>query len=174
MKRVLFIMFLIPLLSYSQINLTQSNLRIGDIIPNGISSALFSLSDAEIDISTLDKKLVILDFWAVWCRPCVTALPKLDSIQREFEEYIQVVPITYPSASDIRATLTKVFEKKETILPFVIEDNNYRHLFPHRALPHSVWLDGKGRVLAITEGAEINIKNISLMLELVKKKGGKI
>lgn len=174
MKRMLSIIFLIPLLSYGQINLTQSNLKIGDIIPNGISSALFYPSGGEIYISSLDKKMIILDFWAAWCRPCVAALPKLDSIQREFDGHVQIVPITYQSASDIRATITKVFEKRGTILPLVIEDNNYRHLFPHRSLPHSVWLDGNGRVLAITEGSEINIKNIRSMLELLTKKGGKI
>ncbi|MBD1434362.1 TlpA family protein disulfide reductase [Sphingobacterium sp. DN00404] len=172
MKMIPLITLLIPLLSYSQINLTDSNLKVGDTIPQGISSALFHPSDGEIDISSLDKKLVILDFWAAWCSPCVEALPKLDSIQREFGEHIQIIPITYQKATDIRAIVAKVFKNRETVLPMVIEDNTYRHLFPHRSLPHTVWLDREGRVLAITDGSEINGENIRLLLKARMRKGG--
>ncbi len=30
------------------------------------------------------KKFTVLDFWATWCKPCVTAIPKINSIYGEF------------------------------------------------------------------------------------------
>ncbi len=32
----------------------------------------------------LHGKVVLLDFWAVWCAPCITAVPKLNGLQAEF------------------------------------------------------------------------------------------
>ncbi len=31
------------------------------------------------------EKLTVIDFWATWCKPCVSAIPKLNLLQKEFE-----------------------------------------------------------------------------------------
>lgn len=32
------------------------------------------------------EKLTVVDFWATWCKPCVTAIPKLNEIYADFED----------------------------------------------------------------------------------------
>lgn len=32
------------------------------------------------------EKLTVIDFWATWCKPCVTGIPKLNSIYQEFSK----------------------------------------------------------------------------------------
>lgn len=32
------------------------------------------------------EKITVIDFWATWCKPCVTAIPKLNNIYNRFEE----------------------------------------------------------------------------------------
>lgn len=63
------------------------------IISVATSSAQFSaLEVKDIDqnwVSLNDfkgEKLTVIDFWATWCKPCVSSIPKLNSIYEEFSE----------------------------------------------------------------------------------------
>ena len=56
----------------------------------GSPSPDFSASDLQgrsVVLSEFqDRKVVLLDFWATWCAPCVQTMPKLQEIHEEFEE----------------------------------------------------------------------------------------
>ena len=86
----------------------------------------FSLDDLEGVTHSFsaspDAKVLLLDFWATWCSPCVRALPET---QRLFEEY----------GDQGLKVLTINSESEETIQPFMLE-NEYS--FP-------VLLDSRGR-----------------------------
>jgi thiol-disulfide isomerase/thioredoxin len=45
-----------------------------------------SLDGAAYALSDLKGKVVVLDFWATWCRPCREAIPSVDKLYREFKD----------------------------------------------------------------------------------------
>ena len=49
------------------------------------------LSGNVVNSKTLKGKIVILDFFGTWCKPCVRELKELDKIQLEFKEDTDVV-----------------------------------------------------------------------------------
>ncbi|NQU04846.1 MAG: redoxin domain-containing protein [Calditrichaeota bacterium] len=53
----------------------------------GIKAANFSLSDMEgkpVNLSDYAGKVIILDFWATWCPPCVKEIPHFNDLSKEY------------------------------------------------------------------------------------------
>lgn len=49
----------------------------------------------------LDDKLVIVDFWAVWCGPCRMLSPIVDEIAEEMADKVTVVKCNVDDCEDI-------------------------------------------------------------------------
>lgn len=43
----------------------------------------FTINGKTTDLSALRGKVVLLNFWASWCQPCVDEAPSLNALQRE-------------------------------------------------------------------------------------------
>jgi thiol-disulfide isomerase/thioredoxin len=43
-------------------------------------------SGAEMSMKNLKGKVVVVDFWATWCGPCVAEMPKMKSLYAEYKE----------------------------------------------------------------------------------------
>ena len=55
----------------------------------------FAINGKPIKISDLKGKVVLLDFWAVWCGPCVASFPHLRELNDEFHDKgLEVVGVT--------------------------------------------------------------------------------
>src|SRR5688572_3718320 len=52
----------------------------------GIAAPAFmgpDLGGRQVELSSLRGKVVLLDFWATWCPPCVASMPHLQKLQDE-------------------------------------------------------------------------------------------
>lgn len=57
--------------------------------------ALTTLDGKPLHLSDYGRKVVLLDFWATWCVPCQTEVPRFVSFQRQFgKEGFQVIGIS--------------------------------------------------------------------------------
>ncbi len=67
-------------------------LKQGDIPPHYLGKT----SDGKkIDLNNLKGKVVIITFWASWCKPCLQELPILDSIQKKLGDHIKIIAVNY-------------------------------------------------------------------------------
>ena len=58
-------------------------------------------TNATFDELLKDEKLVIVDFWAVWCGPCRMIAPILDQISEEMADKVSVVKCNVDESTDI-------------------------------------------------------------------------
>ncbi|GEM_PF-4796133 len=156
-KTILFI--LINLLFFSCQE--QSKIvSIGQKVPDYTFTEIVNQDKEEISLRELKGKVTILEFGASWCSPCIPALKKMDSLQKEFENEVQVVWVSTESKKRLQNFLNYV----DVSVP-VANDSFHRELFPYQIVPHSVIIDSKGIVRGIT-----NPKNITkdLVRQLLK------
>ena len=134
-------------------------LQIGDPVPNIFLENIINHPGGTAHLSDFKGKLLILDFWATWCRPCVEAIPRLEQLQREFGNQLQILMVT----SQPKSAITKLFSDRKISLPSVTSDQKLSKLFPHKYVPHEVWIKD-GKVIAITGEAEVTAANIKTQL----------
>jgi thiol-disulfide isomerase/thioredoxin len=112
----------------------------------------------------------ILNILATWCTSCLHNFPKLDSLQRKYADRLQVLLVNAHDTRDDKAKLTAFFTKRKTksgdryILPTLVKDSITSVLFPHKGVPHYVWIDKNGIVRAITESEHVTSENIEAFI----------
>lgn len=76
-----------------------------------------SLSGGEVDLGGFRGKLVVLNFWASWCAPCVTEMPSLERLHRALApEGLVVVGI---SADEDEAALRRFVAERGITFPIL-------------------------------------------------------
>ena len=113
---------------------------------------------SEMKLSDFEGKPVIIHFWSKSCPPCIAAFPKLERLQEEFGDKIQILLV-----NDIdKAATEKFFVDKKTInrprLPMLTAQRN---LFNQFRLIGDVWLDGARTIRYASTSYNINSKNLN-------------
>ncbi len=152
--------------SFYKFNDTSKALKIGDKVPDLQLNNIINYPHTSAKISDFNGKVLILDFWATWCAPCLASMPKLDSLQKQFSGKVQVLQVAYQPEKVIKDFFEKA-DRQGTRIPKlsgVVNDHILIDLFPHTSLPHIVIINGNGVVSAITEDSKVNAVAIEELL----------
>lgn len=144
----------------AQSSLEIKPLTIGERIPDVGFHNMINYKTTSARLSDFRGKPVILDFFATWCGSCIEELPKLDSLQRLFKDSIQILVVDDEPTAKVAAFLKRNPVGRKSLLPFITKDSLLSELFPHRLIPHEVWIDKNSRVAAITLPDYVLAKNI--------------
>lgn len=141
--------------------LGRKTLSIGDTIPN---FTINKVINGENNIRPFRGKWLIIDFWETYCAACINAMPELRKLQDKFKDDIHILLVSRSSEQSIKSFLEKSAIAKNSELPIAPEDTTLITLFPHRIIPHEIWIDPEGIVRGITSGEEVNEENIERVL----------
>ncbi|MGL4512607.1 MAG: TlpA family protein disulfide reductase [Lacipirellulaceae bacterium] len=121
----------------------------------GVEAPLFELEDLEgepVNLADhLGKSVILLDFWATWCPPCVEALPTIDRVASSFADkgVVFFAVNAQESAEDVKAFL----EENELTPPVALDvDGTAAGKYGVEGLPTSVIIGKDGRVQVVHVG----------------------
>jgi thiol-disulfide isomerase/thioredoxin len=107
----------------------------------------------ETTLAAFQGRVVLLNFWATWCAPCIREMPSLDRLQAKLKgEGLVVVAVSEDFAGlDL---VEPFFErmKLENLAIFLDSDGALSKAFGIAGLPTTLLIDREGRVVGGLEG----------------------
>ncbi len=131
------------------------SLGLGEPAPPIKAEEIFQTSSNEkADLESLKGKVVVLDFWATWCGPCVAAIPHLNGLVSTFRDK----PVQFLFLTDEERWRVKRFLKIRPIAGW-IGLNPSRSTFQRfgvEGLPRTIVIDHQGRIAADIGPEDLN------------------
>jgi thiol-disulfide isomerase/thioredoxin len=108
-----------------------------------------TLDGGRFDLAEQRGKVVVVDFWATWCKPCIAELPTLQAIYQQYHDRgVQVVSI---SLDYKRSDLTKFLEASPLPWPQIYfernEPNHPAARFNVEHIPYVLVIDREGKLV---------------------------
>lgn len=151
-RRRLTLLFLVVALS-----LGQPATRVAEAGIDGWQRHPFSLRDtngAIVSDTQLSGKRVFIDVWAIWCAPCVEALPKVSALQSEFQDRSSGVVLSVHYGTDYGhfGSVADFLKHKQYDLNIILDPrgvitNRFNRIPNIISLPKYILLDENGRVV---------------------------
>jgi thiol-disulfide isomerase/thioredoxin len=116
------------------------------------SLVLKDLQGHTLRLSDYKGKVVLINFWATWCPPCLAEMPELIKWQREHRgSGLQIIGITYPpeQISEVR----RFIKKLKVNYPIVMGARELKAQFDEsETLPLTVVIDRAGIIREVIQG----------------------
>jgi thiol-disulfide isomerase/thioredoxin len=158
MKKLLIVAFVIILTNstFAQTFMAQTNPpMLGKVCPD-FSMSVIGANGVEkpLALSELRGKVVILEFWATYCAPCIPYIKHFEKLQFQFGDAIKVIEISEENRDKVDAFILKRGYKN---VSFAMDwGRKLNDMFYHHFIPHTVVIDQDGVVLAFTSPDEID------------------
>ena len=139
----------------------------------------FSITTDEgktISLADLHGKVVLLDFWGTWCKPCVASVPGLRRLSEKYAKDPSFVMIGISSDGDAEKWRAFTVKEKMAWHQYLDSDRTVQRAFAVRAFPTYVVLDGDGVIRYRNQGMGFEKENaladaISKQVKLLAKSG---
>jgi len=153
---------LLLLMYFGLRNAQQGPIGKGDLVPN---FTLTTFEGEQFDLSSHQGKVIVLNFWASWCKPCEQEAADLEAVWRFYQDrgdvlflgvdyvdtepealaYLEKFEITYPNGPDLGTRISQEFRI--------------------RGVPETYFIDREGRLADFQIGPFSSAQQIQAKIE---------
>jgi thiol-disulfide isomerase/thioredoxin len=119
------------------------------------ATAFERLDGTPYPAESLADKVVVLDFFATWCAPCIAELPEIDAIYQRYsgEVDVEVLVVANLTGGDTPEKIQAFVDGRDLKVPFLLDPEAKAHAaFGFAGLPGLVVVDPAQRVRFRREG----------------------
>ncbi|THJ22498.1 MAG: TlpA family protein disulfide reductase [Nitrospira sp. CG24E] len=144
----------------------------GSRVPTvGMQAEDFRLADLagkEQSLSQYRGKIVLLNFWATWCKPCTTEMPAMQTAYDKLRDKGFVVLAVNELEDDARVR-EHIKQYGHTFPVLMDHDNKVANQFGVVGLPVTVFIDQEGRVQEYIKGGLLTEQKIDETVARIQK-----
>ncbi len=131
-------------------------------VPPPLTVAKMLQGPSELSWEKLKGKVVVLEFWATWCGPCIQAIPHVNDLAEQFKDK----PVVFISVTSENEEVVQQFLKVHPLKTWVGLDD-YEVLnkaFHVQGIPHVILVDATGHIAAISHPAAVKPEHLEEVL----------
>jgi thiol-disulfide isomerase/thioredoxin len=108
----------------------------------------------ELKLNDIKSPVVILNFWATWCRPCLEEFPSINKLTEKYSvDKVKVIGLNQDDEDQLK-NIKKIEKKYKLSFPSVADKNGViLEKFMISAIPVSI-IFHKGKVIEVSNGAK--------------------
>jgi peroxiredoxin len=152
----------------------QAAWSMGERVPAaGMPAAEFTLTDLSGRSQSLNDyrgKIVLLNFWATWCKPCTTEMPAMQTMYDRLRDKGFVV-LAVNELEDDEKVREHIRAYKHTFPVLMDRENRVANLYGVYGLPVSVFIDEAGTVRAYIKGGLLTEQKIGDEITRIRTDG---
>ena len=122
---------------------------------------LMGVNTNNYDFSQAQGKVVIVNFWATWCMPCVAEMPSLESLYKDYGNKVVFLMVT----SDNPEKVLPFMKEKGFTMPIYNEITDNPSELNTRSIPRTFLIDKKGQIIIDATRADWDTKKIRKLLD---------
>ena len=126
----------------------------------GQSAANFTLerlAGESYRLSERHDRVIVLDFWASWCGPCMATMPSVERVVNEIgEDKVELVAINIKESDDRAQAAIDRLKIKSTVL--MDRDGQTAEAYGAHAIPETVVIDRQGQITEVFVGGSADFE----------------
>lgn len=128
---------------------------------------LQNLKGEKVNFATSEGKVIVVNFWATWCPPCVAEMPSFQKLYNKYQEKVDFYFVTSERGKNVQ----RLIKKHDYNLPIYLQKYEAPVLLKSNVLPTTYLISKKGEIIINEEGvANWNSKKMHLLLDTLLSK----
>lgn len=135
----------------------EGTLKLNEMEKSGVPDfTLKNLAGEDVTLSAYKGKVIIVNFWASWCEPCVEEFPSLIRLLNKYPEEVVLLAVSADYTLEDLTGFTTAFKVSEVSNFVVMWDSEKKvaELFGTEVLPESYIIGKDGQLIRKVAGVE--------------------
>lgn len=105
-----------------------------------------------VSISDFKGKVIMIDLWETWCKPCIASFPTLQELQEDYSESFVVLAVT-PGFMDTKEDAQAFARENDYDFTYLMDSNELHKKLGVQGIPYKIFVDAEGNFIKESMGS---------------------
>lgn len=134
-----------------------------------VEQATFTSLDGDtVSVADFKGKVVMIDLWETWCKPCLASFPTLQKLQEEYADNFILLAVT-PGFTDTKEDARAFAEEHDYDFTYLMDSNELHKKVGVQGIPFKLYVDAEGNFIKKSMGSYGPDQDYEKVKEIIEK-----